>query len=83
LFVIINIYMECKKIITSEYRLKKAFEEIKNNKTISHAARIAGLSYREFFEKIIEHKVLSESEVNKKITYDKEDIENILKAISN
>jgi hypothetical protein len=74
--------MECKKIITSEYRLKKAFEEIKKNKTISHAARIAELSYREFFEKIINHKVLSESEINQKINYDKEDVEEILKSIN-
>jgi predicted DNA-binding protein len=67
----------------AEYRLKKAFEEIKKNKTISHAARIAGLSYREFFDKIIDHKILSESEINQKINYDKEDVEEILKAISN
>jgi len=42
----------------SEYRLKKAIEEYKNNKVnISGGAEMAGLSYREFLEKLEDKKV--------------------------
>jgi predicted HTH domain antitoxin len=42
----------------SEYRLKKAIEEYKNNKiNISGGAEMAGLAYREFLEKLEDNKV--------------------------
>ena len=41
-----------------EYRLKKAFVGIENGKeSIASGARIAGLSYRDFYEKMIENNI--------------------------
>ncbi|MEI8364152.1 MAG: hypothetical protein WCF78_01705 [archaeon] len=53
------------KAIT-EYRLKKALDAMRHtNISTSGGARIAGLSYRAFFEKVVESGVLSEpDEVN-------------------
>ncbi len=41
-----------------EYRLKKAFNGIESGKeSIANAAKIAGLSYRDFYEKMLENNI--------------------------
>ena len=65
----------------AEYRLKKAFDAIKNtNASISEAASIAGLSYRDFYNKMIESKILIDLKSNdvKDFNY-KKHIDDILK----
>ncbi len=50
-----------------EYRLNKSIELLeKTDITLSEGAKIAGLNYREFYEKVIESKVLSKKEINKR-----------------
>ncbi len=52
----------------SDYRLKKAINAIKKGSvSISNAANVAGLSYRDFFDKMIENGI--------RINYDEKDID--------
>lgn len=44
-------------------KLNKALNMLKNNSSISEASKVAGLSYKEFFTKAIESKILSEKEI--------------------
>jgi|GEM_PF-1243724 len=65
-----NKEMNLDKILNStdklnNIKLKKALAEVKSGKlSISGGAQVAGLSYRAFFEKVVESKVLSESDKN-------------------
>ncbi len=64
-----------------EYRFKKAVELLeKTNSTLSEAAKLAGLSYKDFYEKIIESKVLSKSEIDKR-EIDIKEVDNVLRKI--
>jgi hypothetical protein len=76
---IIGISFETDEIAKKhEKALKKAFDAIiKRNETISAAANIAGLSYRDFYEKLIESKILSNKDIEYKVNNNK-DINKIL-----
>jgi len=67
----------------AEYKLKKAFDAVKNtNASISEGANIAGLSYRKFYEKVIEHKILKDLNLNDKDNFDyKKHIDDVIKHI--
>lgn len=70
----------------SRYRLKKAFDAItKRNVSISAAADIAGLSYRDFYNKLIESRILSSKEIKSKQDnkLSKQELEMVGRAIEN
>ena len=64
-----------------EYRFKKAVELLeKTNSTLSEAAKLSGLSYRDFYEKIIKSKVLSKRDIDKREIEVKE-VDDVLRKI--
>jgi hypothetical protein len=65
----------------SEHKFKKALDMLKNNHSLTEAAKVAGLSYRVFFNKVIDSKVLSEKEIVKLDRDSNRDIDDILKML--
>ena len=65
----------------SEYKLNKALNMLKNNFSITESAKVAGLSYKEFFNKAIESKILSEKEINELDRDSDREINEILKKL--
>ncbi|MDD4049823.1 MAG: hypothetical protein PHX47_02325 [Candidatus ainarchaeum sp.] len=64
-----------------ETKFKKSIELLeKTNATLSVAAKHSGLNYRDFYEKVIESKVLSKTEINKR-EIDVKEIDDVLKKI--
>ncbi len=64
-----------------ETKFKKAIELLeKTNATLSEGAKLSGLNYRDFYEKAIESKVLSKTEINKR-EIDIKEVEDVLKKI--
>jgi len=48
----------------ADFRLSKALDAIRNTSiTISEAAKMAGLSYRDFYAKLIDSKILSKQDI--------------------
>jgi len=70
-----------KKMKSMETKFKKAIELLeKTNATLSEGAKLSGLNYRDFYEKVIESKVLSKTEINKR-EIDVKEIDDVLKKI--
>jgi len=55
----------------ADFRLSKALDAIRNTSiTISEAAKMAGLSYRDFYAKLIDSKILSKQDITEEAVDD-------------
>lgn len=64
-----------------ENKLNKALKMLKNKSSISEASKVAGLSYKEFFTKAVESKILSEKEITELDRDSNRNIDDILKML--